>query len=1250
MSGVGVSRADDRSRLRLLLATSSFAALLIAGGAPAAWATSAQRSCNANLSVNGETIGSVTNSSPSGNCILVQSGANVTGNVTNTSSGILTANGNGEALPTGIVINNSTVGGNVSNAGMITAETVGILVTNGSTVSGGISNSHIIFAGSGGTGSGIVVTNATVSGGISNSGMISASRGNGIFVGGTVADGTVTIATFSGGITNSGIITTEEETAFEAAASLDPDTAPAAKTESKVIERHSFGGVVTGIANAGVGIWVGGAAQSDGETGASVTLSNFSGGIVNSATGTITAGGAGIFVGGVASSGSGNALASVTIGNFADGIANSGTITADGAGIFVGGRANDSTNSGTASASVTVSNFASGITNSGMIAAGVAGIFVGGEVDEDESQDGVTISTFSGGISNSGTIMTLAVNNGDGDANFTTNDNAPLLNTVRGNGIWVGGTARSGGAITISNFSGGVNNSGLISVGNNGIFVGGQATEGSDSTVTIANFFQGIRNFGTLVAGNNGIWVGGSARSGGTVTISNFSGGINNSGLISAYGNGIFVGGFVGSGDTPGTVTISTFSGNIRNSGTIVAGASADGILVSGVQNFLGHIINTGTISGDVGIMVTNSGAVSVFDSGTIIGTGGTAVELAGDDVGYTFTLGPGYSFGSTSNVYVAGSGNDTFQLGGIGNGNFNLSDIGTLYTGFTTFNVVGGVWNTSGTFDIGTPLTWTVQGGTLAGASTFGTSTNPVSIDVKSGGILAPGTFGTPGTFMTVTGDVTLEAGAIYEVFINSTTASRVNVTGVITLNNNLVGGVLTPGSYSGSTVYDILDPPRIAGELARFYSENAPGFGGTLNDPPTDVTLQLVAQLGSGVGLAQNQQNVATSINTFFNNGGTLPASFFPLFTLTGGSLANALTQIDGEDATGAQRAAFDQMTEFLGLMLDPFVDGRGGGNGTVPALGFSRDEQDELPADVALAYARLLKAPAASPAPALLPHWTTWAAGFGGSATTNGDPTVGSNNVTASTYGYAAGMDYHYSPNTVLGFSLAGGGTNWNLANALGTGSSDSFLLGVYGVTHQGPWYIGGALAFANNWFTTNRTAFAGDQLSASFQGQDYAARLEGGYRYVVSLDHHAIGVTPYAALQTQDFHTPTYSETDLSGGGFGLSYSAMNGTDTRSEVGSRFDDLAAIANMPLLLRAKVAWAHDWTSNPALSASFEALPGASFTVNGAPIPQDSALTSVGAQLWFMPNWSLLAKFDGEFASGSQTYAGSGTVRYTW
>jgi hypothetical protein len=55
--------------------------------------------------------------------------------------------------------------------------------------------------------------------------------------------------------------------------------------------------------------------------------------------------------------------------------------------------------------------------------------------------------------------------------------------------------------------------------------------------------------------------------------------------------------------------------------------------------------------------------------------------------------------------------------------------------------------------------------------------------------------------------------------------------------------------------------------------------------------------------------------------------------------------------------------------------------------------------------------------------------------------------------------------------------------------------------------------------------------------------------------------------------------------------------LNGTDTRSELGGRFDDLTTLNAMPLILRARVAWAHDCVSNPALNASFESLPGTSF-----------------------------------------------------
>ena len=92
-------------------------------------------------------------------------------------------------------------------------------------------------------------------------------------------------------------------------------------------------------------------------------------------------------------------------------------------------------------------------------------------------------------------------------------------------------------------------------------------------------------------------------------------------------------------------------------------------------------------------------------------------------------------------------------------------------------------------------------------------------------------------------------------------------------------------------------------------------------------------------------------------------------------------------------------------------------------------------------------------------------------------------GPSNLTAQTYGFAGGMDYHYSPDTIVGFALGGGGTNWGLAGGLGNGRSDAFQTGVYGMTRFGPLYFAGALAFANHWMTTTRTA-PGDQLTANF----------------------------------------------------------------------------------------------------------------------------------------------------------------------
>jgi len=429
------------------------------------------------------------------------------------------------------------------------------------------------------------------------------------------------------------------------------------------------------------------------------------------------------------------------------------------------------------------------------------------------------------------------------------------------------------------------------------------------------------------------------------------------------------------------------------------------------------------------------------------------------------------------------------------------------------------------------------------------------------------------------------------------------------------------------------------------------------TLSAQALGTTFTSLLPLGSPT----NVLNVASALDNSVANGGTLQVGLQNLYNLTPAQLTAAMSALSGQAATDSEKGAFALMNQFLGLMLDPFVSGRdcGGDLGLLrdpllgrpdcsgrQAIGLAPDQQASFPPTIALAYASVLKAQPKQPSDQ---RWTAWGSSFGGTSTTNGNAVVGSNNVTARDYGFASGMDYHFSPSTLAGFALAGSGTNWNLAQGLGGGRSDAFQVGIYGKSYFGPAYVSAALAFTSNWFTTNRLAL-GDQLTAKFTGESFGGRLESGYRFVVPSSAGRFEIAPYAAVQAQSFHTPSYSETDLSGGGLGLSFNAMNGSDTRSELGARFADIITVNGMPLILRARLAWAHDWVDDPALNAVFQALPGASFVVNGAPIPNDSALASVGAELHMTTRWSVLAKFDGEFAKSSQTYAFTGTLRYTW
>ncbi|WP_248114351.1 autotransporter domain-containing protein [Bradyrhizobium sp. 2S1] len=709
-----------------------------------------------------------------------------------------------------------------------------------------------------------------------------------------------------------------------------------------------------------------------------------------------------------------------------------------------------------------------------------------------------------------------------------------------------------------------------------------------------------IDNSGTTIFG--GFSVGVDAPTAGNANITNRSGGAL---IFEAYA-------------TAGNATITTESG-----GTVTFLGNSTGGTAQFMTQGTGSVDFGGTFGPNGDGRVT---AGSIAGSGTYYIGGGNTLTVGGNNLSTTVS---GVIADHSFCCFTVGQGN----LEKTGSGTLTLSGFNT-YSGTTTVN--GGILQVDGGI-ASSYLTTVNAGGTLSGIGTVNNTT------IASGGILLPGN-ATPGTYLTVGGNLAFQSGALYLVSIGSTASTSAKVTGTATL-----AGSVGVSAAAGSTVakqYTILS--AAGGRSGTFAGVDSTGLPSnlvaTLGYDANNAYLNFALDYGAASKLNINQQNVATTLQNFFNANGGISA-------VLAGLSPNGLTQASGEGATGSQQTTFNAMNQFLGLLTDPFVAGRdgsfGGGAGAIPfaeesaALAYAARKTDPRDALAAI-YA---KAPPQQVD--FAQRWSVWAAGYGGSQVTSGNAVLGSNNTTSSLSG-TVGADYRLSPNTIAGFALAGGGTSFSV-NGLGWGRSDLFQAGGFVRHSVGAAYLSAALAYGWQDITTDRivTAAGADHLRANFNANAWSGRLEGGYRYATPW----IGLTPYAAAQFTSFELPNYAETVVSGGGaFALNYAAKSVTDTRSELGLRSDKSFAVDGGIVTLRGRLAWAHDFNPDRNVGAVFQTLPGAAFVVNGAAQASDSALTTASAELKWRNGWSAAATFEGEFSSVTQSYAGKGVVRYAW
>jgi len=816
-----------------------------------------------------------------------------------------------------------------------------------------------------------------------------------------------------------------------------------------------------------------------------------------------------------------------------------------------------------------------------------------------------------------------------------------------------GGTAGGGGGVNGQN--------GVFGQGGNGGFGGGGGAGGPGGT-----------------GGYGGGGLGGAifVQAGGTVTLTGAltidgtntaAGGAGGAGYLGGTGlNGKGFGSAIFYQGTQGTTSTLSFGAGAQSISAVMAdyvgsgGTNPNGGANANDQGGSLAIAKSGTGTLTLGGANTYSGGTSV-NAGTLqlsgagtLGAATATTKIAGGtlDLGGTtqtqaaVNLAGGTLQNGTINAAISSTGG---TINGIGGAASVTASAGTTivagtnaYTGATTVN--------GGTLQVDGAITGTSGVAVNSGATLTGTGTiDPLVVAINNGATFAPGN-GTPGTSTAIIGNLAFQSGALYVVQINPAASSFATITGSATLSGATINAMFAAGSYV-SKQYTILSATGgVVGAFGALVNTNLPsGFKSTLSYDAGDAYLNLALALPTpsfGGGLSTNQQNVGNALVNFFNNSGSIPLAF--------GALTPAgLTQLSGELATGAQQTTFDAMNLFMGVLTDPFVGGRGdnatsSGNATgyadADALGYAGKRK---PDDALAAIYR--KAP--PPTVPFQQQWSVWAAGYGGSQTTDGNTALGSNSATSRVFGTAVGADYRFSPFTVAGFALAGGGTNFSVANS-GSGRSDLFQAGGFIRHTMGNAYLGGALAYGWQDITTDRNVIVAgsDQLHANFDANAFSGRVEGGYRYVTPFMGD-IGLTPYAAAQVTAFVLPTYAETALAGAStFALDYNSKSVTDTRSELGLRTDKSYAMEAGILTLRSRTAWAYDFNPDRSIAATFQALPGASFVVNGAAQARDGLLSSSSLEFKWMNGWSAAATFEGEFSDVTRSYAGKGVVRYAW
>lgn len=648
---------------------------------------------------------------------------------------------------------------------------------------------------------------------------------------------------------------------------------------------------------------------------------------------------------------------------------------------------------------------------------------------------------------------------------------------------------------------------------------------------------------------------------------------------------------------------------NVANIGVVLSPNGGAARFTTEAGSAINQTGTTGALKTGLYFTPTGTGSLVADLSGTIAATG-TGMLLRPANGNATAII----RSGASVNGDVAGI--QLSQAAG-GTGVVDIRNAGTLAgpaavtgsTAGTAFTLTN-----SGTMNGAVNLTGSAVATSLltnAGTWNLGTGNSVFSGSVTNSGTLnlsdASGTANT----LTVSGNITFNAGSIYKVDVNAVGQSdKILASGAATINGGSVQVLAGVGNYSPATTYTILTAGGgRTGNFTGGVTSNLAFLDPSLSYDTNNVYLTMTRNdtLFQNVGVTPNQIATGGGIENLSLGNPVYDA----VLNLSAPQARYAFDQLSGEIHASAKTVMLED-SRFLRNAVNDRIRAAFDGVGAVamPVMAYADGGPQYVPATT--------------------DRFAVWGQAFGSWGHWNSDGNAA--RLDRSIGGFFIGADSPVFDTWRFGAIAGYSRTSFNVKDRHSSGASDNYHVGFYGGTTWGDLAFRTGAAYTWHDISTWRSVTL-PGFGNSLRGDYNAATAQVFGELAHGFSAGRAGFEPFANLAYVNLHTDGFTEL---GGLAALASPSSSTNATFTTLGLRTSTTFDVGGSTLTAKGMLGWRHAFGDVTPLSTMRFAGGGSTFSIGGVPIARNAAVVEAGLDYAVMLNATLGISYNSQLGSG--------------